>query len=252
VRTARHADHSGCELPLAPVQPAYRHWVPPFILGNDYPTPTQFVASAQAAGAPDQLTRSSRKNGQWYRASTLSWWARTFPGNPYDGHILRAVLEQAGNLMQDVGTRLKDIVVDLGFRGVDANNPGMTIIRRAKFKSLSATERRWLNRRQAVEPAIGHLKADHRMDRCWLKGETGDALHTLSCAACCNLRWLMRAVVRLGLKVLFLRLLNAAEWLRSTPTASYDPSGKGWTSKFIERLQGTTPFRAQALRALTV
>jgi IS5 family transposase len=114
--------------------------------------------------------------------------ARTFPGNPYDGHILSAVLEQASNFMQDVGTTLKHIVVDLGFRGVDANNPGMTIIHRGKFKSLNATERRWLKRRQAVEPAIGHLKADHRMDKCWLKGEMADALDTLSCAAGYNLR----------------------------------------------------------------
>ena len=49
-------------------------------------------------------------------------------------------------------------------------------------------------RRQAVEPAIGHLKSDHRMDRCWLRGAVGDALHALSCAAGYNLRWLLRAI----------------------------------------------------------
>ena len=27
-----------------------------------------------------------------------------------------------------------------------------------------------LKRRQAIEPIIGHLKSDHRMDRCHLKG----------------------------------------------------------------------------------
>ena len=32
-------------------------------------------------------------------------------------------------------------------------------------------------------------------------------LHAVLCAAGYNLRWLMRAVVRLGLKVVFLRLL---------------------------------------------
>ena len=48
--------------------------------------------------------------------------ARTFPGNPYDGHILSAVLEQATNLMQDLGVKLKHVVADLGFRGVDADN----------------------------------------------------------------------------------------------------------------------------------
>ena len=31
--------------------------------------------------------------------------ARTFPGNPYDGHILSAVLEQATNLTQAVAVK---------------------------------------------------------------------------------------------------------------------------------------------------
>jgi IS5 family transposase len=104
--------------------------------------------------------------------------ARTFPGNPYDGHILSAVLEQATNLTQDIGANLKQIVVDLGFRGVDADNPGKEIIHRGKFKSLSKQQKGWLKRRTAVEPAIGHLKSDHRMDRCWLQGALGDALHS--------------------------------------------------------------------------
>jgi len=33
----------------------------------------------------------------------------------------------------------------------------------------------------------------------WLQGETGDALHALCCAVGYNLRWLMRAALRLGL-----------------------------------------------------
>ncbi|MEY2801711.1 MAG: hypothetical protein RL513_1296, partial [Pseudomonadota bacterium] len=32
------------------------------------------------------------------------------------------------------------------------------------------------------------------MDRCWLKGQEGDALHAVLCAAGFNIRWLMRAV----------------------------------------------------------
>ena len=50
---------------------------------------------------------------------------------------------------------------------------------------------------------IGHTKADHRMDRCWLQGAVGDALHALSCAAGYNIRWLLRAIIRLGLRGLF-------------------------------------------------
>jgi hypothetical protein len=44
-----------------------------------------------------------------------------------------------------------------------------------------------LKRRQAIEPIIVHLKQDHRMDRCHLKGETGDRLHAVLCAAGYNL-----------------------------------------------------------------
>ncbi len=38
----------------------------------------------------------------------------------------------------------------------------------------------------------------------------GDALHALSCAVGYNIRWLMRAIVRLGIGVVFLHLLLAA------------------------------------------
>jgi len=95
--------------------------------------------------------------------------------------------------------------MDLGFRGVDRDNPQVEIIHRGKYKSLTKQQRRWLKRRQAVEPAIGHLKSDHRMDRCWLQGELGDALHAVLCATGYNLRWLLRAMLRLGLKATFLR-----------------------------------------------
>ena len=131
--------------------------------------------------------------------------ARTFPGNPYDGHLLSAQLEQTRILLEDVGREPKEVVVDLGFRGVDQDNPRVEIIHRGKYKSLTKQQRRWLKRRQAVEPAIGHLKSDHRMDRCWLRGQLGDALHAVLCATGYNLRWLLRAVVRLGLKATFLR-----------------------------------------------
>lgn len=45
------------------------------------------------------------------------------------------------------------------------------------------------------------------MDRCWLQGKLGDALHAVLCAMGYNLRWLLRAMVRLGLKAAFLRIL---------------------------------------------
>jgi hypothetical protein len=38
------------------------------------------------------------------------------------------------------------------------------------------------------------------MQRCWLKGALGDALHVLSCASGYNIRWLMRAITAQGAK----------------------------------------------------
>lgn len=131
--------------------------------------------------------------------------AKAFTGNPYDGHTLREQLEQAATLMQDTGIKPTTAYVDLGYRGVDADNPGVAIKHRGKFKTLSAQDRKLLKRRQAIEPIIGHLKADHRMERCHLKGEQGDSLHAVLCAAGYNIRWLLRMIVKKGLA--FLRRL---------------------------------------------
>ena len=152
--------------------------------------------------------------------------ARSFPGNPYDGHILSAQIEQTTNLLQDLGRSPTQTIVDLGFRGVDADNPGVEIIHRGRYKTLTNQQRRWLKRRQAIEPMIGHTKSDNRMDRCWLQGALGDALHALSCAAGYNIRWLLRAIVRLGLRPAFLCLLETVLWTVPALRASTVAQGR--------------------------
>jgi IS5 family transposase len=178
--------------------------------------------------------------------------ARTFPGNPYDGHILSAVLEQATNLTQDHAVKLKQIVVDLGFRGVDADNPDKEIIHRGRYKSLSPQQKGWLRRRQAVEPAIGHLKSDHRMDRCWLQGALGDALHSISCAAGYNLRWLLRAIVRLAAKRSCLALNGLALCARISVTSarsSVSVALVAWRQAIVWRVGFTAPWIRSAVQA---
>jgi IS5 family transposase len=160
--------------------------------------------------------------------------ARSFPGNPYDGHILSAQLEQTTNLLQDLGRSPTQAIVDLGFRGVDADNPGVEIIHRGKYKSLTSQQRRWLKRRQAIEPAIGHAKSDNRMDRCWLQGAIGDALHALSCAAGYNIRWLMRAIVRLAAKRLSLAQFGQALYGQISVTSA----GRAVLGVFASLVQG--------------
>jgi transposase, IS5 family len=129
--------------------------------------------------------------------------AKRFTGNPFDGHTLKAQLTQSNGLIAASGKRVKQAVVDLGYRGVDQDNPDVEVMHRGRIKSMSEAEKTVLKRRQAVEPAIGHTKHDHGMLRCYLKGSIGDALHAISCAAGYNIRWLMRAIMRLGLKGLF-------------------------------------------------
>ena len=146
--------------------------------------------------------------------------ARSFVGNPYDGHTLAAQIEQIEQtniLLQDIGVKPTTAIVDLGYRGVDKELAPMEVIHRGKFKSLTPQQKTWLKRRQAIEPLIGYAKADHRMDRCWLKGAEGDALHAVLCAAGLNIRWLLRAIARLGLPGLLLALfgltLYGARWI---------------------------------------
>jgi hypothetical protein len=48
-----------------------------------------------------------------------------------------------------------------------------------------------MRRRSAVEPVIGHLKAEHRMDHNYLAGEHGDAINAVLAAAGYNFSLLL-------------------------------------------------------------
>ena len=60
---------------------------------------------------------------------------------------------------------------------------------------------------QASKPIIRHRKVHYRMNRYHLKGELGDRLQAVMCAADCNIRWLLRMIVLKGLRG---RLLQSA------------------------------------------
>jgi IS5 family transposase len=66
-----------------------------------------------------------------------------------------------------------------------------------------------IKRRSAIEPTIGHMKSDGRLDRNPLKGALGDALHAVLYGAGHNIRLL------LSLLRLFVAHLRAAvlAWL---------------------------------------
>src|SRR5262249_17608668 len=72
-----------------------------------------------------------------------------------------------------------------------------------------------MRRRPAVEPVIGHMKAEHRMGRNYLKGRDGDRINAVLAAAGYNFSLLLRWLERL-LRTLIPPLLTA---LSCTQTA---------------------------------
>ena len=62
------------------------------------------------------------------RAANLIVGVKAFHGNPYDGHNLQSQLEQVAILMQDKHYHPDTAFVDLGYRGVHADNPSVGIV----------------------------------------------------------------------------------------------------------------------------
>lgn len=113
--------------------------------------------------------------------------ARSMPGNPYDGHTLEEAIEQASILAEQ---RPKIVIVDKGYRGATLEN--IQILRSGQRKGVTKALKRMILRRSSIEPTIGHMKMDGRLDRNPLKGELGDALHAVLCGAGHNIRLLLK------------------------------------------------------------
>ncbi|MEM1143365.1 MAG: IS5 family transposase [Pseudomonadota bacterium] len=115
---------------------------------------------------------------------------RSYPGNPYDGHTLDDLLQQAETI---TSTEAATVVVDLGYRG--SHDTQAKVIHRGR--KLSKREKKRLRRRSALEAIIGHMKVDGLLGRCHLKGSHGDAVHAILCGIGHNLRqmrayWVLR------------------------------------------------------------
>ena len=120
--------------------------------------------------------------------------------NPFDGHTLKGALKQVKRL---VGWGADHAYVDKGYRG-NPKQLGKTNVHLATRRKSSMTPRewRWFKRRSAIEPVIGHMKQDHRMDRNYLKGTDGDKMNAILAACGFNLRKLLRALLWLLFKEL--------------------------------------------------
>jgi IS5 family transposase len=76
--------------------------------------------------------------------------------------------------------------VDMGYRGHHHSGPETIHVDKRRRGSTPKSLWRWMKRRAAAEPTIGHLKSEHRLDRNRLKGTTGDAINAILSAAAMN------------------------------------------------------------------
>ena len=140
-----------------------------------------------------------------FASSAKSNWilgARAFHGNPYDGHTLAAALGQSARL---TGVGARQATCDLGYRGHDYTGECDVQIVKRHRKGIPKAMRRWWKRRSAIEPVIGHVKAESRMDRNRLGGRMGDKLNAILAACGFNLRKLLRGFAHLPRFWRFLR-----------------------------------------------
>jgi len=131
--------------------------------------------------------------------------AKALHGNPFDGHTLGPVITE---LEQQTGVETRRIHVDKGYRGHNHKEKFRVWIS-GQVRGVTKPIRREMRRRAAVEPVIGHTKAEHRMGRNYLKGRDGDRINAVLAAAGYNfgllLRWL-GGLLRALLQALFTAL----------------------------------------------
>lgn len=134
--------------------------------------------------------------------------AMSCPGNPYDGHTLSDALAQVERL---TGRSPNHVFVDQGYRGHGYQGDSEVHVDKKKRGRTARSLWKWMKRRAAVEPGIGHLKAEHRMERNRLHGEQGDLVNAVMSAAGMNFHKLLRHLAQLWR----LDLAALSGWIRA-------------------------------------
>jgi transposase, IS5 family len=131
---------------------------------------------------------------------------KALPGNPYDGHTLATVIPEMETL---IGNTLERILADKGYRGHNAPpDYRFRVFTSGQKRRMTPGIKRELRRRSAIEPVIGHLKAEHRMGRNYLWHRHGDAANAVLAAAGYNFRRLIRWLRFLLCQILARLILN--------------------------------------------
>ncbi|MGB8364972.1 MAG: IS5 family transposase [Rhizomicrobium sp.] len=131
-------------------------------------------------------TLSHAKGGQFVTH------AKALPGKPYDGHTLATVIPEMEAL---IGNTIERLIADKGYRGHNAPpDYKLRVFTSGQKRRMTPKIKREMRRRSAVEPVIGHIKSEHRMERNYLAHRAGDAANAVLAAAGYNfsllLKWL--------------------------------------------------------------
>lgn len=108
-------------------------------------------------------------------------------GVPYDGHTLSSALEKAERIS---GVKIEKAFVDKGYKGHGVTDK--QIIISGQKKGMTKHLKKQLKRRQAIEPHIGHMKSEGKLNRNYLAGKIGDQLNAILVGIGHNLRMLFR------------------------------------------------------------
>lgn len=127
-----------------------------------------------------------------------------FHGNPYDGHTLKESLALAEQM---TGVEITDAFVDLGYKGHNEDGNKTIWFSRQK-RGVTKSIRKKIKRRQAIEPHLGHMKNEGKLDRCRLWGKAGDEAHAILIAAGYNLRLILNHLKDLLLPIFWMLFLS--------------------------------------------
>lgn len=116
--------------------------------------------------------------------------AQSFPGNPYDGHTLTSALTQTTAL---TGIEPDQVFCDQGYKGHGHEGKSKIYLVNKRGKKPKGILGKCYKRRAAIEPIIGHIKSECRLQRNKLRGSLGDAMNILFAAAAHNMKKLMRS-----------------------------------------------------------
>ena len=136
-------------------------------------------------------------------------------GNPFDGHTLKASIDLSEKIS---GVEVKKVFVDNGYKGHGVE--GKEVFLSRQKRGLTPTIQKHINRRQAIEPHIGHMKQKVKLGLCRLHGVIGDQFNAILSAAAYNLRQILRHIRYIFIQILWFIVVGNFKLMNNNKTAA--------------------------------